>query len=98
MALQLFPLRNIYLGVPRSFIMRVVDVLYHSLAGMQHVGVRDVVKKQQQVIGAAGQRLVILPRLRRVLPDVPRSRGRGAVHADALAVGAVPLSPAVMFR
>jgi hypothetical protein len=51
--------------------------------------------EEQQVVGAGGERLVDCGELRRILADVAGAGGDGAVHADAFAVGAEPLAPAV---
>src|SRR4051812_11202608 len=65
---------------------------------MEDIGVRHVMKKQEQLIGSALQRLVSLRHFWTVLPDVPSARGYGAIHPDALSVSAMPLSPSVALR
>ena len=75
--------------------MRIVQVLDDGLAGVQLVSVRHVVQEQQQLVRTGRQRLVDLGDRGPVLPDVPGAGRDGAVHADALFVGAMPLSPAV---
>src|SRR5256885_12869836 len=78
--------------------MRIVDVLDDGFAGMKHVSVRDVMEKEEQVVGRLSWRFVELGNERRVLSDITGAAGDGAIHSNAVVVGAVPLAPAVFFR
>src|ERR1700722_79868 len=65
---------------------------------MQSVVVWNVVHEEQKTVGTSLQRLVNLRQLGRILANIPSARTNGAVHADALAVSAEPLPPAVSLR
>src|SRR5882762_157618 len=62
---------------------------------MQYVGIRHMVKEQEQIVWATGQRLIELLHLRGILSDKPCACGHAAIHSDSLAVGAMPLSPTI---
>ncbi len=94
--LQCFPLMCILRGALRTFVVRVVDVLNHGFARLQHVSVGHMMKEKQQLVRSCFQRPVYLGYWRRILPDVARAGSRCAIHADAVMVGAVPLPPSVV--
>src|SRR5256885_12159985 len=77
--------------------MRIVDVLDDGFAGMKHVSVRNVMEKEEQVVGRLSWRFVELGNERRGLSGLNRAAGDGAVQSNAVVVGAVPLGPAVFF-
>src|SRR3974390_2111060 len=77
-----FPLRHEFSRAVGAFVMRVVNVLYDRFPRMQDVGVRDVVKKQQQVVRAGSKRFVLLLHLRRILPDESGAARYRTAHAD----------------
>src|SRR5215469_9504469 len=81
-----------------AFIVGVVEVLHQGIAGVEDVSIGNMVEKQQQIVGTVGERLVDLLHIRRILTNETRSGGDRAIHADALMVGAMPLSPAVSLR
>ena len=92
---QRSPLANVAFHHRRAVVVRIVDGLDHRLAGMQLVCVWDVMEEEQQVVGTSRQRFEHCGDGGAVLADVAGSGGNGAVHAHALLIGAVPLSPAV---
>ena len=94
-AFQRTPLPHQIFRLCRTFVVRVINVLNYRLSGMQPVSVRHVVKETEAVRR---------PGTRKASPRLPGTarqspcRGRAAVHADALMVGAMPLAPAVTLR
>src|SRR5260370_12335288 len=78
--------------------MRIVNVLDDGFSRMQYVGVGHVVKKEQQVIGARGERFIQLLYSLWILSDVSRAGRHGAVHADSIMIGTWPLPPAISLR
>src|SRR6267143_2304955 len=92
---QRFPLMDVLRGAFRAFVMRVVNVLNHSFAGLQHACVGHVVKEEQQLVRRGFQRLVQLGSWRRILSYIAGPGGHGTIHADPVTVSAVPLAPAV---
>ena len=84
-------------GLRGALVVAVVDVLDDGFSVVQFVGVGHVVEEEQQVVGRGGGGLVDLRDFWRVLADVARAGGDGAIHADAFVIGAVPLAPAVVF-
>jgi hypothetical protein len=70
-------------------------VLNDGFAGVQEVGVGDVVEKEKQFVGSCGKRFMRPHDWRRILADKARARGYGAIHTDTVVVGAVPLPPGI---
>ena len=85
-------------GLFRALVVCVVNMLNDRAARLQPVRVRHVVHEQQQVVGAGLERFVRRCHLRRVLRDVLRAGRHRPIHADALVVGTMPLSPPVALR
>src|SRR5579863_9384464 len=77
--------------------MRIVDVLDDSLAGVEDVGIGDVMEEEEKFVGRGGERFVHFGDLLRILAGKTGAGGDGAIHSDAEVIGAVPLSPAVFF-
>ncbi len=89
------PAGDVGLGGGGAFVVGVVDVLDYCFAVVEDVGVGDVVHEEEEVVGAGVDVFVDLGEFGWVLADVAGAGGYGAVHADALRVGAEPLAPAV---
>lgn len=77
-------------------VVRVVEVLDHRLAGLQHVRVGHVVEPEEEVVGGGRDLLVLGGDGGGVLACVAGAVPDGAVHADAGGVGACPLAPGVV--
>src|ERR1051326_4678888 len=95
MMTQRLPLVDICRCALGAGVVRVVDVLHDRLPGAETIRVWQMMEEDDQVLGRGCDRLVHLRDSRRILARVSRSGGDAAVHADALVVGADPLSPAV---
>ena len=98
MAPQRLPLSDERGGLVGAIVMRIVDMLDDGLAGVEFVAIRNVVEKEKQFIGCCRQRLILFCDGWGILRGVTRASGGGAVHADAIVIGAVPLAPAVSLR
>src|SRR5580704_14117010 len=72
-------------------------MLDDRLSRTQDVGVRDMMEKKQQFVRRGVRGFIHLRDGCAILIDIPRARGCRAIHADAVVVGAMPLSPAVSF-
>ena len=77
--------------------VRIVDVLDDRFPRVQHMGVGHVVEEEEQIVGTVRQWFVEFLDCGWVLGDEAGSRGDGAIHADGLVIGAMPLSPAIVF-
>ena len=75
--------------------MQVVDGLDHCLVVMEPGRIRQMMKKQNQIVGADAERLKPCGHSRCVLSGEARARGHAPVHADTARVRAVPLTPTV---
>ena len=95
-AAERFPLTDVLRGAFRTFVMGVVNVLDHGFAGLQHARVRNMVEEKEQLVRSGFRRLIQLGYRRRILPDIARAGGHGAIHPHPLMVSAVPLAPTVV--
>ena len=95
--LQRLPLLHVIGCSLCAFVMRIINVLDDGFAGMKHVSVRDVMEKEQQLVGRRSWRFVELRNERRILSHITGASGDAAIHADTVMIGAVPLAPAVFF-
>ena len=76
--------------------MSVVDVLNHRFSRMQHMGVRHMVEKEQQLI-RAGRKVLIFRKSRvGILPRIGGPRLHGPVPSDSVSVGIVVCPPPVV--
>src|SRR3954468_20989408 len=65
---------------------------------MQDVGVWNVVKKEQQIIGGGLSRFVNGLNERRILAGESGASTHSAIHADSIMICTMPLSPPIAFR
>src|ERR1017187_7945674 len=96
-AVECLPLANVVIDRGRALVMRVVEVLDYGLAGVQPVGVGNVVEEEQQIVGAGFQGFVHLCNNWPILSRVAGALGHGAFQNYALFVGIVPLASPVAF-
>src|SRR5207249_3831725 len=78
--------------------MRIVNVLDDCSSGVKVVGVRNVMEKEEQIVGSGLDGFVNSCDRRRILADVAGTGGHGAIHTYTLLIRAMPLPPAVFFR
>src|SRR5579863_7937502 len=96
-ALQRFPLIDKLGNFGGAFIVGIVDVLNDSFSRVEFVCIRNVMEEEQKLVGRGRERFVDFRDWRTILADESGAGRDGAVHADSLFVGAMPLSPAVFF-
>src|SRR5215472_18888040 len=95
MPLKCLPLRYKPSGLLGALVVRVIHELNHRLSGMQNMRVGNVVKEQEQIVGAILQFFVEPLYGRRILTHKTSARRDRAIHADTLVIRTVPLTPPV---
>src|SRR5581483_10572514 len=95
-SLQGLPIANKVLHLCGACIVVLVDRLDDRLPGVQLVGVRQMMKEEDEIVGSVLWRFENLLDSRRILADVTGSGGNGAIHAHGVVIGANPLPPTIV--
>src|SRR5579863_1654931 len=80
-----------------AFVVGIVNVLDDGFVRMKLIGVRNVMEEKEKFVGRCCEGLIDFRDRRTVLADETGAGRDGAVHADSLFVGAMPLAPAIFF-